>query len=236
MTDGLKDAWKQQVDIGHHHITNSAAYDLVVEEVLRLARPGPADRCLDLGAGTGLLTLPLAEIATLVLAIDDAPATSEDLAGRARTQGLANVETRASDLARLRLPRGSFDVVVSSYTLHHLAHHEKRELVTRACTWLAPSGRLVVADRMFGRTIGATDRQILKAKVKGLAAHGPGVLWRIVKNIFRLALGISDEHPATPEFWKAALEDAGFADVGHLQVVQEAGVVWGRVPYPVHAN
>ena len=41
-----------------------------------------------------------------------------------------------------------------------------------------------------------------------LAKKGPGGVWRIAKNLGRYGLGVGGEHPATPEFWLAALRDA----------------------------
>ena len=63
-----------------------------------------------------------------------------------------------------------------------------------------------------------------------LAAKGPGGLWRIAKNLVRYGLRVGQEHPATPEFWQAALRDAGFTDVTFRPVVAEAGIVSGIRP------
>ena len=43
-------------------------------------------------------------------------------------------------------------------------------------------------------------------------------------------LGIGHEYPAPPEFWQAALRDAGFTEVGFQPVVAEAGLVRGVRP------
>jgi hypothetical protein len=71
------------------------------------------------------------------------------------------------------------------------------------------------------------DRDILRQKVAALAAKGPGGWWRIAKNLTRYGLGVGQEHPVTPEFWQAALRDAGFTDVIFRPVVAEAGIVRG---------
>jgi hypothetical protein len=54
--------------------------------------------------------------------------------------------------------------------------------------------------------------------------------WRIAKNLTRYGLGIGPEYPATPEFWQAALRDAGFTAVVFQPVVAEAGLVRGVRP------
>jgi len=114
--------------------------------------------------------------------------------------------------------------------LHHLVDADKRDLVARSVQWLRPGGRLVIADMMFGRGASQRDRQILHQKVVALAAKGPGGWWRIAKNLTRYGLGVGQEHPATPEFWQAALRDAGFTDVAFQPVVAEAGIVRGIRP------
>jgi ubiquinone/menaquinone biosynthesis C-methylase UbiE len=228
MSDGLRNTWNERVDTWHHHVTNSPAFEKVRDEVLRLADVRATDRCLDLGAGTGFLTLPLAGHAGHVTAVDISPAMAQDLQQRAEEAGHDNVESIAGDLNMLRIPAASLDVVVSNYALHHVTNPQKRELVARVHGWLKPGGRLVVADMMFGRGLGADDRKVLGAKVKALAAKGPGGVWRIAKNVTRLGLRLGDEQPAPPEFWRRAFTDAGFSDVGHIQVVQEAGIVWGN--------
>ena len=101
-------------------------------------------------------------------------------------------------------------------------------------TALAPKvssgGRLVIADMMFGRGASQRDRHILHQKAVALAAKGPGGWWRIAKNLTRYGLGVGQEHPVTPEFWQAALRDAGFTDVVFQPVVAEAGIVRGIRP------
>jgi SAM-dependent methyltransferase len=137
------------------------------------------------------------------------------------------VSTEVADLADLKLPPGSADLIVSNYALHHLPDDGKRDLVRHTSRWLRPGGRLVIADMMFGRGASARDRAILQQKLAALAAKGPGGLWRIAKNLFRYGLGVGNEHPAAPEFWQAALDDAGFAEVGFKPIVAEADIVNG---------
>jgi hypothetical protein len=80
---------------------------------------------------------------------------------------------------------------------------------------------------MFGRGGSQRDRQILRQKVAVLAAKGPAGWWRIAKNLGRYGFGVGQEHPATPEFWQAALRDAGFTDITFEPIVAEAGIIRG---------
>jgi ubiquinone/menaquinone biosynthesis C-methylase UbiE len=228
MADKLERTWNGRVDSWHHHVTNSPKHEAAREEVFRIAQPGRTDHCADLGAGTGFLTLPLAERVGRVIAIDISPAMMDELAKLATDQGLSNVETMTGDLIALAMPEQSLDVVVSSYVLHHLPHPQKREVVAQAYRWLRPGGRLVVSDMMFGRSLSTNDRQVLAAKAKMFAKMGPGGVWRIAKNVTRMGLGVGQERPAPPEFWVKAFEDAGFTGIASYNIVQEAWIVSGR--------
>ena len=224
----LEEKWDRRVEEWHSHVTSAAAFGQVLDQLLRASAPKRTDACVDLGAGTGFVTTALAPLVSSVLAVDISASMSASLAGQAARDGLANVSAEVHDLREFSLPPASVDLVVSSYALHHLVDPDKQALVARAAGWLRPGGRLVIADMMFGRGGSRRDRDILRQKVIALAAKGPGGWWRIAKNLTRYGLGVGDEHPATPEFWQAALRDAGFVAVGFQPVVAEAGLVMGR--------
>jgi ubiquinone/menaquinone biosynthesis C-methylase UbiE len=226
----LERKWDKRVRQWHDHVTSAAAFEQVLDALIDAAAPQPADSCVDLGAGTGFVTMALAPLVSCVLAVDISTAMASALAERAAQDGQDNVSTQVGDLTDFQLPLASADLIVSSYALHHLRHADKRALVARAAQWLRPGGRLVIADMMFGRGASQRDRDILGQKVVALAAKGPGGWWRIAKNLARYGLGVGQEHPATPEFWQAALRDAGFIDVTFRPVVAEAGIVRGIRP------
>jgi ubiquinone/menaquinone biosynthesis C-methylase UbiE len=226
----LERQWDKRVEQWHSHVTSAAAFEKVLDRLLDVASPQPTDDCVDLGAGTGFVTTALAPLVSSVLAVDISPAMAESLAERAAEAGLGNVGTEVADLKELQLRPASADLLVTNYALHHLVDADKRALVARAVTWLRPGGRFVIADMMFGRGGSQRDRRILHQKVVALAAKGPGGWWRIAKNLGRYGLGVGQEHPATPEFWQAAMRDAGFTEVRFEPVVAEAGIVLGVRP------
>src|SRR5579875_3873504 len=150
VAEALGRTWDKRVAGWHSHVTSAAAFGKVLARLLEVACPADSDTCVDLGAGTGFVTLALAPRVSSVLAVDISPAMAESLAGRAREAGLRNVATEVCDLKDFRLPPASVDLVVSSYALHHLSDAGKRSVAAQALTWLRPGGRLVVADMMFG--------------------------------------------------------------------------------------
>jgi len=226
----LERKWDRRVQQWHSHVTSGPVFEQLLGDLVDMASPRAADSCVDLGAGTGFVTIAFAPLVSRVLAVDISNAMASALAERAAEDGLANVSTQVSDLREFQLPPAGTDLVVSSYALHHLVNADKRDLVARCAQWLRPGGRLVIGDMMFGRGTSSRDRDILRQKVTALAAKGPGGWWRIAKNLTRYGLGVGQEHPATPEFWQAALRDAGFIDVVFRPVAAEAGIVAGIRP------
>lgn len=222
--------WDNRVVQWHSHVTSAAGFERVLDCLVAMSGPREADACVDLGAGTGFVTSAIAPLVSSVLAVDISPAMAGSLSERMARAGLRNVRTEVADLRELRLPPASADLIVSSYALHHLRDADKRALTAEAARWLRPGGRIVIADMMFGRGTSERDRRILRQKVAVFAAKGPAGWWRIAKNLGRYGLGVGHEHPATPQFWQAALREAGFTDVVFEPVVAEAGIVRGILP------
>ena len=184
---------------------------------------------VDLGSGSGQVTLKLAPGARSVIAVDFSADMLRILAERAAEQGLDNVSTQLSTLQALRLPDNSLDLVVSNYALHHLRHPEKVELLGRCAQWLRPGGRIVVGGMMFGLTGDAQGRQIIAGKVRAIAKRGPAGWWRIAKNAWKMIVA-RQECPEPIDSWESMLADAGFIMVESGRVVAEAAFVAGLLP------
>ena len=222
--------WDSRTTRWDHDVFASPTFALLRERLLVAASPKSHDRCVDLGAGTGFLTLALAPQVSFTLAVDISPDMLAVLHSRACESRVRNVSAVVADLARFDLAPNSVDLVVSSYALHHLTDRQKIDLLLRSRAWLRPGGRIVIADMMFGRGGSRRDRKILRAKVARMVRKGPGGLVRIVKNVGRFGLRIGSDRPVPPEFWMAAMRDAGFIDVEQEPAVAEACVVFGRAP------
>lgn len=110
----------------------------------RLVPLQPGWTVLDYGAGTGLLTFSLAPRVRRVLAVDSSAGMLDVLAQKAGSAGLRSVETLHADFTRDPLPPGSFDLVASAMTLHHVADVEL--LLRKFLGLLAPGGHLALAD------------------------------------------------------------------------------------------
>lgn len=196
----------------------------VIDAVLARSPVHPDAVVLDLGCGSGQLTLPLARDAARVLAVDVSAEATQMLEERAGREGISNIKTLARPIEKLEFEPESFDLVVSNYALHHLRDIDKQAALAKAYRWLHPGGRLVVGDMMFGRGVNRRDREIIRSKVKALAARGPAGWWRIVKNGVRFALRFQ-EKPLSASAWENMAAKAGFTDMTITPVVAEASVM-----------
>ena len=102
--------------------------------------PAEASRILDLGSGDGrLLDLVLqGRPGASGVALDFSPPMLDRL--RIRFDQSPRVEIVAHDLDRRLPPLGTFDVVVSSFAIHHLADARKRDLYAEIWRLLAAGG------------------------------------------------------------------------------------------------
>jgi SAM-dependent methyltransferase len=227
----LRTGWDRRAGTWHGQVRNSQAFGRVADELLSLANPQPSDHCLDLGAGTGFITLPLARRVHCVGAIDISSAMLELLTANAKAAGVENIRTQVADLGSLSLPEGCADLVVSSYAFHSLTDAQKRRLLSKILVGLRPGGRLVVADMMMGRGFTSRDRAILRSKARLLMVRGPAGAWRLAKNASLIFLGLGENRPASPDWWQDTLRTVGFVVVTYQDVVSEAGIVYGCKPW-----
>jgi ubiquinone/menaquinone biosynthesis C-methylase UbiE len=201
----------------------------IINAVLDAAEVGEGAAAVDLGCGTGQLSLPLAQRGARVTAVDISANMIDLLNQKARAAGVPNVTGMVSTVEQLDLPAGSVDLVVSNYALHHLHDRDKERAVAAAYRWLKPGGRLVIGDMMFGRGGTARDRAIIGSKVTTMVKRGPGGWWRLAKNVGRFTLRFQ-ERPVSIETWKSYYARAGFRDIVAVPVVAEAAVVAGTKP------
>lgn len=221
MWDGRADAWEQ--------VARSDAFVRLRDVLMEAAAPRRGETVLDLGSGTGLLTLAAARKACRVIALDASAEMLSRTARNVRAEGMEDVELIHGDMRRIPLPDESVDLVVSSYAFHHLGDDGKELAAAEALRVLRPGGRIVVVDMMFQLSLHGRDRRIIASKVAALLRRGPAGAWRLAKNAVRIARR-RWEQPASMEWWGEMLTRRGFAAVEVRALEHEAGLAWGTKP------
>jgi tRNA (cmo5U34)-methyltransferase len=119
--------------------------------------PAHAQHILDLGAGSGLLTVlihnrfPEARIHLI-----DFSGPMLELAKR-RFGNASFAIYEQADYVKATFPM-NLDAVVSSLSIHHLDHADKREIFCKTYAALAPGGRFINADQVAGPTPNLDER------------------------------------------------------------------------------
>ena len=147
----------------------------VALEVLPFPR-AQALKVLDLGVGTGVFTERFLETypAATVIALDGAEAMLKLAAARL---GKLSDRVRWVQADFLALPPeiskpDNFDVVISSYALHHLDAVQKLTVLKSMVSALTPKGWILNADIVVGETDEAEQR-IQQIRVAGITGRAP---------------------------------------------------------------
>jgi len=131
----------------------AAATDALTDAMLRGAQPGPGDRVLDIGCGTGRAACRIAgEFGSTVLGVSPSSACVAAATTRAQGAGLAGqVSFAIGDGTALAQADASFERVWIMESSHLM--DDKPALIREAARVLRPGGRLVLCDLMLGRKL-----------------------------------------------------------------------------------
>lgn len=116
----------------------------VADAIVAEARPDTTMDALDFGCGTGLVTLRLQPRVRTIVGADSSSGMLGVLAAKVTQQGLTNVRTQLVNLEHGGRVQGSFHLIVSSMTLHHIPDTEA--LLRELHGLLQPGGLLCLAD------------------------------------------------------------------------------------------
>ena len=116
--------------------------EAVREQLQSFVIPRGDERALDVGTGAGTLALALAPLVREVVGVDVVP----ELLEHARANAPANVTFVEGDATSLPFDPGSFDLVCTRRTLHHIARPERA--VAELARVTASGGRVFVDDQI----------------------------------------------------------------------------------------
>jgi putative AdoMet-dependent methyltransferase len=122
-------------------------YQEVLRWTIKEAQIDPTSRVLELGSGTGNLSQLIASCGELVCV--DVSEKMEAIA-QPKLRHLTNRRFVKADILEAFAKRlGLFDVIISTYAVHHLTDGEKQRLFALVFGSLLPSGRAVFGDLMI---------------------------------------------------------------------------------------
>ena len=125
------------------------AYDLSIQKVRSILTPEKT--VLEIGCGTGIVTLGIAPYAGRIAAVDISPQMIAEAERKAERASAANVEFRVSDGYSTPYDDGSFDVVLLFNVLHVV--NEPAALLREARRVLKPSGWLACAVDCYAEPV-----------------------------------------------------------------------------------
>lgn len=229
MTSPMTKDWNDHVTDAEE-IARGRGFRQLRDRIVDLAAPRATDVVVDVGSGTGLLSLALAPRVEQIWAIDISPSMVDYLRTKAASAGIDNIDVAVASAVSLPLVDGLADVVVSNYCFHHVDDAGKRRALQEAMRVLRPGGRLVFADMMFDLAAGDTrNRAIISDKVRAMLRKGPAGVVRLTRNAARLACR-RWERPARADWWRDALQELGFTDVVVTLLDHEGGIASARRP------
>lgn len=173
------------------------------ETLARLVRAGSSDRAADLASGPGTLALRFARRVRWIVALDLTPAILERARKSAASEGIQNLFCGLGDARALPFADASLDVIVTSYSLHHIPRPER--VIAEMARVLRRGGRAGVLDMLVPEDLRAAERRN-QIEVARDPSHARALPKSEIERLFRDA-GLRaiaselDEHTRSFDHW-----------------------------------
>jgi ubiquinone/menaquinone biosynthesis C-methylase UbiE len=160
------DSWAETYDVSVQdndwiHENYAKNIDLLVYEINNIVKDKKMS-LLDIGAGTGTLISKLSKNQNInISAIEPSKKMREIF-----TKKCPDIEIIDGCLPRLPILKKKFDIIVSSYVIHHITHDKSLLMAQNIKNLLKPNGTLLLIDVMFN------NKEYLESEVHFLKQQG----------------------------------------------------------------
>lgn len=153
------DRWSNEYD---RTLGSISFHRELLDLVVRNAMMKKGDKVLDIGCGTGLLSLKLLQGKDcLITGVDYSREMAAIFKDKIKKLGLRDkISISLMDAALLKFKDNAFDMAVSSVTMHHLKH--KLPALRKIFRIIKPGGRLIIGEIDMDTTGKHTDTGRLK--------------------------------------------------------------------------
>ena len=207
LIDEIVTAGRENLDAGHvsrydakEDADAAAEVDLLVE--LGLTRDSVI---IDLGAGTGQLSLAVAPRCSRVIAVDVSPVMLDRLRTKVAASRLTNIDVVQAGFLTYEHEGDRVDFVYSRYALHHLADFWKGVALARIRSLLEPGGVFRLWDVVYHfEPAEAADRIEEWCSTGSAEVDSEWARWELEEHV-------RDEHSTFTWLLEPMLERSGFA-------------------------
>ena len=207
LLDEITSAGRENLDAEHvarYDAKEDASAHTEVAELVALGLTG-ASTLVDLGAGTGQLTLAVAPSCGRVVAVDVSPVMLAALRRTLAAQRVTNVDVVEAGFLTYEHEGDPADFVYSRYALHHLPDFWKAAALARMRRMLRPGGVLRLWDVVY-----AFEPDEVEARIEAWCATG-GADVASAWTRAELEEHVRDEHSTFTWLLEPMIERSGFA-------------------------
>ncbi|MBD0382798.1 MerR family transcriptional regulator [Paenibacillus sedimenti] len=170
----LRDSWRDHWDfdakasqfdrqLKDENLSPNAAYEAALNLIARLVSPLIGKKGLDVGTATGNLAGKLQQLGASMSAIDQ----SKQMLKLCESK-YPQIELKLGNVLAIPFMDGHFDIVVSSFALHHLTQPQRTLAWDEMLRVLKPGGRICLADYMLSD---ASEQSTYIAKIIASGAN-----------------------------------------------------------------